>query len=163
MKKTIAILAAGFIALSASIAMAATMSALTSSESQLAKAAETPYPITMVSEPSESYKVEGSKVIILRAGDYYLNMAAQVGGTTTGEIYLWMRVNGKDVADSNSIQTIPVKGFTAVLVSQSGMSLKKGDVVEFVYAASVPGLGLIAETPKGMPAEPSVIFSVLEM
>ena len=90
MKKTIAILTAGFIALSASVAMAATMSALTSSESQLAKAAETPYPIKMVSEPSKSYKVEGSKVIILRAGDYYLNMAAQVGGTTTGEIYLWM-------------------------------------------------------------------------
>jgi hypothetical protein len=144
-------------------AYAANMSALTSSESQLATAANTGYPIKLTGDPSEAYKIDGSKVIILRAGNYYLNAAAQIGGTTTGDVYLWMRLNGKDVADSNSIQTVPVKGFTAVLVAQTGIGLKKGDVVEFVYAASEPGLGLIAPTPKGMPAVPSIIFPILEL
>ena len=75
-----------------------------------------------------------SKIIAVRAGDFYFNAAIQVGGTGTGEVYVWMRLNGKDMDDSNSIQSIPLKGFTAVLVVQTGLSLKKGDVVEIAIA-----------------------------
>lgn len=79
------------------------MSALTSMDTQVAQEANTPYPIKVTGDNSSSYKIEGSKVTILHAGDYYLSAAAQVGGNAPGEIYLWMRVNGKDVDDSNSI------------------------------------------------------------
>jgi hypothetical protein len=163
MRKFTICLMAGAILLWGSAAIATTMSALTSMETQVAKAADTPYPIKVTGDDSSSFKIEGSKVTILHAGDFYLSAAAQVGGNTAGEIYLWMRVNGKDVDDSNSIQTIPSAGFTTVLVSQTGFTFKKGDVVEFVYAASKPGLGLVASRPKGMPGVPSIIFSIFEL
>ena len=163
MRKVTTILASGLIALACSTAMAATMSALTSMDNQVAKAANTPAPIVLTGDSSTAFKVEGSKVTVLRAGDFYLSAAAQVGGSTVGDVYLWMRVNGADVPDSNSIQTIPSPKFTAVLVSQTGMALKKGDVVEFVYAATAPGLGLVASKPAGMPGVPSIIFSIFEL
>lgn len=162
MRKFTAMLAAGLIALYASSGMAATFSALISSDSQTAKAANTPYAITMKGDATPGFKVEGSKVTILKAGDYFVVAAAQVGGTATGDIYLWIRQNGKDVADSNSIQTIPSANFTAVLVSQGEMTFKAGDVLEFMYAATAPGLGLIASKPANMPAVPSIIFTIFK-
>jgi hypothetical protein len=162
MHKLTAILAAGLITLFYSTAMAATYSALSSGDTQVAKAANTPYAVTMSGDATTGFKVDGSKVTILKAGDYFVIGAAQVGGSTTGNIYLWVRQNGKDVPDSNSIQNIPAPAFTTVLVSQGEMTFKAGDVLEFVYAASAPGLGLIATKPEGMPAVPSMIFSIFK-
>ncbi len=163
MRKFITGLAVGLITLCGASAWAGTMSALTSMETQVAKDANTPYGIVVTGGASPSYKIEGSKVTILRGGNYMLNAASQVGGSTTGEVYMWMRVNGKDVPESNSVQSVTSKSFTAVLVAQTGMTLNMGDVVEFVYAASAPGLGLIASRPAGMPGVPSIIFTILEM
>jgi hypothetical protein len=162
MRKFTAIFATGLITLFCSTAMAATYSALSSSDNQVAKAANTPYAVTMGGDATPGFKVEGSKVTILKAGDYFVIGAAQVGGSAPGEIFLWVRQNGKDVADSNSIQTIPDPKFTTVLVSQGEMTFKAGDVLEFVYAATAPGLGLIATKPAGMPAVPSIIFSIFK-
>jgi hypothetical protein len=162
MHKFTATLAAGLITLFCSPAMAATYSALISSDTQVAKAANTPYAVTMTGDATPGFKVDGSKVTILEAGDYFVVGAAQVGGSTTGDIYLWVRQNGKDVVDSNSIQNIPSPAFTTVLVSQGEMTFKAGDVFEFMYAATAPGLGLIATKPAGMPAVPSMIFSIFK-
>ena len=163
MRKLIAIIASGLIVLFGASAMASTLSALTSMDTQVAKAASAPYAVTMTGEASSAIKIEGSKITVLRAGDFYMSAAAQVGGTATGNVYLWMRVNGTDVPDSNSIQTVPSPAFTAVLVSQTGMTFKKGDVLEFVYAATAPGLGLIASKPAGMPGVPSIIVSIFDL
>ncbi len=141
---------------------AASYSALSSPENQLAAAENTPYPIVMVGDLGASYKLDKSKVTVLRDGDYFVSAAVQIGGKGTGEVYVWMRLNGKDIPDSNSIQTVPSAGFTAVLVSQTGITLKKGDYIEFVYAATAPGLGMIATKPAGMPAVPSVLFTIFE-
>ena len=162
MRKLASLLVAGMLTIFCTSAMAATYSALISSENQVAKAANTPYAITMTGDATPGYKVEGSKVTILKAGDYFVCGAAQVGGSTTGNIYLWLRQNGKDVPDSNSIQNIPSKDFTTVLVSQGEMTFKAGDVIEFVYSATAPGLGLIATKPAGMPAVPSIIFTIFK-
>ena len=163
MRKIRALFAAGLVALSCTAAMANGLSALSSMETQVAAAANTPYPIQMTGEASSSVKVEGSKIIAVRAGDFYFNAAIQVGGTGTGEVYVWMRLNGKDMDDSNSIQSIPLKGFTAVLVVQTGLSLKKGDVVELFYAATAPGLGAVATKPKNMPGVPALIVSIFDL
>jgi hypothetical protein len=163
MRKLTAIAAAAMITFCASTAaMAATYSALISSDNQVAAAANTPYAVKMTGDATPGYKVEGSKVTILKPGDYFVCGAAQVGGSTAGSIYLWVRVNGKDVPDSNSIQYIPSKDFTTVLVSQGEMTFKAGDVLEFVYQSSAPGLGLIASKPANMPAVPSIIFTIFK-
>lgn len=160
-----AILTAGLIALSCSTAMAASMAALTSMETQITKEANGQFAIKMQGEGGGAFKMEGSKLTILRDGFFNISAAAQVGGngTATGDVYMWMRVNGKDVADSNSQQTIPSGKFTAVLVAQTGMDLKKNDVVEFVIGATAPGLGIVAFKPANMPAVPSIIFSIFEL
>ncbi len=163
MRKLTALFAACALTLLCSTAsMAATYSALISSENQVAKAANTPYVVTMTGDATPGFKVDGSKVTVLKGGDYFVCGAAQVGGSTAGNIYLWVRVNGKDVPDSNSIQNIPSKDFTTVLVSQGEMTFKAGDVFEFVYSATAPGLGLIASKPANMPAVPSIIFTIFK-
>jgi hypothetical protein len=116
----------------------------------------------MKSDPAAGFKLEGSKLTILKGGDYFVIAAAQVGGTATGNIWLWVRINGKDVPDSNSIQNIPSAAFTTVLVSQGEMTFKAGDVLEIMYQTSAPGLGLIATKPANMPAVPSMIFTVFK-
>lgn len=157
--------AIGLALLIGSAATAASYSALTSMETQVAKAANTPYPIVMTGDSSKAFKIDGARLIAQREGDYYFNAAAQVGATGSqgGDVYLWLRLNGKDVEDSNSVQSVPTPSFTAVLVSQGGMTLKKGDVLEFVYAATAPGLGLVATKPANMPGVPSIIFSMFEL
>ena len=74
-----------------------------------------------------------------------------------------MRVNGKDVDNSNTEQTVE-PGFTAVLVCQGLAELKAGDKVEMYFSVSKAGqgLGLIASTPKGEPAIPSMILSAFK-
>ena len=160
MRKFTAMIAAGLFMLGNSTGIAATYSALISSDNQVEAAANTPYPVKMTGDATPGYKVDGSKVTILKAGDYFVIGAAQVGGSVPGNIYLWVRLNGKDVPDSNSIQYIPSAQFTTVLVSQGEMTFKANDVLEFVYAASAPGLGLIASKPANMPAVPSIIFTI---
>ena len=163
MRKITAIIAAGLFSLYAAGAMAATYIGPISSDNQLAAAPNTAYAVTMKSDPASGFKLEGSKTTVLKGGDYLVVAAAQLGGTTSGNIWLWVRLNGKDVPDSNSIQTIPSKDFTAVLVSQGIMTLKAGDVIEIMYQTSAPGLGLIATKPANMPAVPSIIFTVAKM
>ncbi len=162
MRKLTAIIAAGLISLCSSGVMAASYMGPISSDSQVAAAPNTAYAVTMKSDPAPGYKLEGSKLTVLKGGDYFLIAAAQLGGSGPGNIWLWTRLNGKDVPDSNSIQNIPSKDFTTVLVSQGEMTLKAGDVVEVMYQASAPGLGLIATKPANMPAVPSMIFTIFK-
>ncbi len=163
MPKFTAGLAVGLITLCCSTAMAATFTNLSSDDEQVAKAANTAYAVTMGGDATPGFAVSGSKVTIKADGDYFVIAAAQVGGSTTGNVYLWTRVNGKDVADSNSIQYISSKQFTSVLVSQGEMTFKAGDVLEIMYAASAPGLGLIVAKPPGIPTVPSVIFTAYKL
>jgi len=72
---------------------------------------------------------------------------------------MWMRVNGKDVDNSNTEQLIADPSFTAVLVSQGVAELKRGDRVEVVFSGSEPGVGLVIKKPAGEPVVPSIIFS----
>ncbi len=163
MRKITAALAAGLLNLSGATAMAATFTNLSSDDQQVATAANTPVAVTMGGDATPGFTVKGSKVTFTGDGDYFVIAAAQVGGSTTGNVYLWTRVNGKDVPDSNSIQYISSKTFTAVLVSQGEMTFKAGDVLEIMYAASAPGLGLIVAKPPNMPTVPSMIFTAYKL
>lgn len=163
MRKSIGGLAAGLITLCCSTAMAATFTNLSSDDEQVAAAANKPVAVTMSGDATPGFSVAGSKVTFTGAGDYFVIAAAQVGGSTTGNVYLWTRVNGKDVPDSNSIQYISSPKFTAVLVSQGEMTFKAGDVLEVMYSASAPGLGLIVAKPPGIPTVPSMIFTAYKL
>ena len=100
-------------------------------------------------------------VVIKHSGVYFIMVAAQVGSTSgTGYVDLFIRVNGKDLPNSNTRQSIVSADDTGVLVSQAVSPLKPGDVVNAVFTASDPSLGVIAIQPDDEPLIPAVIFSI---
>jgi hypothetical protein len=164
MRKVLALAAAGLTMLSGSAAMSATaFMNLFSDDNQVAVTANTPVALKMSGDASAGFKVAGSKITISAAGDYFVEIAAQVGGPAAGNVYLWPRLNAKDIDDSNSIQYVSSKEFTSVLVSQGEMTFKAGDVLEFMIAGSVPGVGAIASKPTGSPTVPSFLLTIYKL
>jgi hypothetical protein len=164
MHKGLATLAVGLVTVLSSATIAApTFINLSSDDQLVAKAANQPIAVTLSGMATPGFRVAGSKLTFTAAGDYFVYAAAQIGGSTAGAVYLWPRVNGKDVDDSNSIQYVTSPQFTAVLVSAGEMSFKAGDVLEFMYAASAPGLGLVASKPPGMPTVPSILLTAYKL
>ncbi|CAF4356177.1 unnamed protein product, partial [Adineta steineri] len=99
------------------------------------------------------------------SGTYFVMAAAQCGSDDddgVGDVRMWLRLNGEDMADSNTIQT--VEKDTAVLVCQTAVELKKGDKLEVVLATDVTQgtLGLVATKPHKESAVPSIIVSVFQ-
>ncbi len=108
---------------------------------------------------AKNIKQEKGVIRVNENGSFFLVAAAQVGGKTKGLVRMWMRVNGKDVDNSNTEQIITDPSFTAVLVCQGVAELKRGDRIEVVFSGSEPGVGLVVKKPAGEPVVPSIIFS----
>ena len=143
----------------ASGALAASYLQASSTDEQLA-ADPKPKVVTMNStDASKNIKQDKGVVTVNESGAFFFIAAAQVGGKTKGLVRLWMRVNGKDVDNSNTEQIITDPSFTAVLVSQGVAELKRGDKVTVVYSGSEPGVGLVVKKPAGEPVVPSLILS----
>ena len=139
---------------------------LSSSENQLADL--TPKVVTLNQNDAVKNITNANGVITFgENGAYFMMAAAQVGsagGKGRGRVRLWFRLNGQDVPNSNTEQTV-YPGFTAVLVCQGVGEVKAGDKLEVVYCASsaTETLGLIASRPKGEPAVPSMIFTAFKV
>jgi hypothetical protein len=130
-----------------------------STEEQLAVDPK-PKVVTMNStDASKNIKQDKGVVTVNETGAYFLIAAAQVGGKAKGLVRMWMRVNGKDVDNSNTEQIITDPSFTAVLVCQGVAELKRGDKVTVVFSGSEAGVGLVVKKPAGEPVVPSLIFS----
>jgi hypothetical protein len=130
-----------------------------STEEQLA-ADTKPKVVTMNStDASKNIKQDKGVIRVNENGAFFVMAAAQVGGKGKGLVRMWMRVNGKDVDNSNTEQFIPDATFTAVLVCQGVAELKRGDRIEVVFSSTDPGVGLVVKKPAGEPVVPSVIFS----
>ena len=130
-----------------------------STEEQLAADAK-PKVVTMTStDAAKNIKQDKGVITVNESGAYFLIAAAQVGGKAKGLVRMWMRVNGKDVDNSNTEQIITDPSFTAVLVCQGVAELKRGDKVTVVFSGSEPGVGLVVKKPTGEPVVPSMIFS----
>jgi hypothetical protein len=140
-------------------ASAASYLQASSTEEQLAVDPK-PKVVTMNStDASKNIKQEKGVVRVNETGAFFLMAAAQVGGKAKGLVRMWMRVNGKDVDNSNTEQLITDPSFTAVLVCQGVAELKRGDKVEVVFSGSEPGIGLVVKKPAGEPVVPSIILS----
>ena len=107
-------------------------------------------------------------IVVQKEGAYLIVAAGQVGrssGASDDYVNLWIRVNGKDVDNSNTRQTVKDAGFTAVLVSQGAAVLKVGDIIQVAYSVSSTGkgLGIIATKPQNEAAIPSIILTVAKL
>ncbi|CAF1002086.1 unnamed protein product [Adineta steineri] len=99
------------------------------------------------------------------SGTYFVMAAAQCGSDKDdgiGDVHLWMKLNGKNIANSNTIQT--VNKDTAVLVCQTAMVIQAGDKLEMIFSTDVTSgtLGLVASKPHKESAVPSMIVSVFK-
>jgi len=154
-----AILVSAMLVGSAGVASAAGFIQASSTEEQLA-ADPKPKLVTMNStDAAKNIKQDKGVITVNESGAYFLIAAAQVGGKAKGLVRMWMRVNGKDVDNSNTEQIITDPSFTAVLVCQGVAELKRGDKVTVVFSGSEPGVGLVVKKPTGEPVVPSMIFS----
>src|SRR6266436_7963546 len=97
-----------------------------STEEQLATDAK-PKVVTMNStDAAKNIKQEKGVVRVNESGAFFFVAAAQVGGKTKGLVRMWMRINGKDVDNSNTEQFIADASSTTVLVCQGVAELKSG-------------------------------------
>ena len=101
-------------------------------------------------------------VTVKESGTYFLMAAGQLAGSGKGTVKVWLRKNGKDIDNSNNAQTVEPDSFS-LLINQAVLELKAGDKLELVQSASKPGVGLVAVRPKGEPACPSMILSLLRV
>jgi len=130
-----------------------------STEEQLATDTK-PKVVTMNStDASKNIKQEKGVIRFNESGAFFVMAAAQVGGKAKGLVRMWMRLNGKDIDNSNTEQLIGDPSFTAVLVCQGVAEVKRGDRIEVVFSGSEVGVGLVVKKPTGEPVVPSVIFS----
>ncbi len=98
-------------------------------------------------------------------GVYVVIAAPQVGRTSgTGERFvdIWLRRNGKDIPNSNVRNVVGTNGSKDVIVNQSMMSFKSGDVINVMMSveATNEGLGIETIRPEGEPTIPRIIFSM---
>lgn len=114
---------------------------------------------------------ENDKIVISENGVYFLIAGGQVGrenGMLLQFVDMWFRVNGKDIANTNTRASLP-EGLsiedTIVLITQMAMPLAKGDVAQVMFSVSDTntGIGLIATKPVDEPLVPSCIFTMYKI
>ena len=102
---------------------------------------------------------------ILESGTYVVIAAPQVGRTSGNEarsVDFWLQKNGTDIANSNVRCTITNGNDKDVIVNQTMMPFKAGDVLNVMMAVEKTGEGLGIEAIKtpDRPLIPSIIFSM---
>jgi hypothetical protein len=154
-----AFLVSAMLVVSAGGASASSWIQASSTEEQLATDTK-PKVVTMNStDGAKNIKMDKGVITVNESGAFFLVAAAQVGGKGKGLVRMWMKINGKDVDNSNTEQLITDGEFTAVLVCQGVAELKRGDKVTVVFSGSAAGVGLVVKKPAGEPVVPSIIVS----
>lgn len=117
--------------------------------------------------------VSGSRITVPNTGIYDLQFSAQFQNTdnSQNEVWIWARVNGTDVPNTNTIITVPARknsfiyGYS-VAAWNLFFSLNSSDYIELVWLKS-SDLITMEHSPASLspayPAIPSVIVSVQQV
>ncbi len=102
---------------------------------------------------------------VVESGTYVVIASPQVGrkaGNGPASVDFWLRRNQDDIANSNVRCTISDDDHKDVIVNQTMMPFKAGDVLNVMMAVEKTGEGLGIEAIKteGRPLIPSIIFSM---
>lgn len=144
---------------------------------QTLAAAYTPYAITFNTTDIASGVSRGtptSRIVTAHAGFYNFQFSSQVASTnsSTKKLWIWPRVNGVDVPNSNSEITVSGGGTVLVPAWNWTLSMQAGDYFEIVWAGEDTTLELLASpaqtgangTPTfARPATPSMILTVTQV
>lgn len=106
----------------------------------------------------------GSEIQVDNDGLYSVQFSAQVfrsAGSSNREIDIWFRVNGADVADSNTRMTVKDNSVYHVASWNIFLNLVASDMVEIYWLVSDANIELRAEAATAsVPATPSIIATI---
>jgi hypothetical protein len=135
---------------------------------QTAAATGTAYPITLNSTSITDGVYIGtptSRVYVDRVGTYNFQFSAQLlkGGAGSGNIYIWYRVNGADIANSATIVTLAGSSSASVAAWNFVVEMNAGDYFELVWSTDNTSCQIHAAAASApVPAIPSVILTVTD-
>lgn len=106
-----------------------------------------------------------SRIVVANAGVYNIQFSAQLDKTAAavGNVYIWLRLNGADVAQSAG--KIALQGSTAETVTAWNyvLTLAAGDYIELMWSTDDTNCQIIANgAVPPSPAIPSVILTVVQ-
>jgi len=146
-------------------------------DTKTAAAAYTPYAITMNTTDYAKGFSRGtptSRIVASSSGLYNFQFSSQVssGSSSAKKLWIWPRVNGVDIPNSNS--EITVSGSSTVLVPAWNwvLSLNAGDYFEIMWAvddtnvqlpAVAAATGSVGTATFARPAVPSIILTVTQV
>jgi len=110
-----------------------------------------------------------SEIWILYTGFYNLQFSAQIQktqGGTAEDIYIWFRVNGQDMPNSNTKLTLANNGQFTFASWNIFLMLAEEDKVEIMWGTSDNHIELVAQTDVQTtfgPAIPSVIATITQI
>ena len=99
----------------------------------------------------------GTSITFAKTGVYTVTYEVQAEVTSGGggNIDIWVRVNGSNLANSNSITTIPGGGNRTIINRSFLVSLSAGDVVGVEWSSSVANMQLTALGTQINPSRPA--------
>jgi hypothetical protein len=131
-----------------------------------------PYQIEL--DPMESSEMirgiefENGNIRIKQSGIYLLIACPQISklsGYIPRWIDYWVRINGRDVPNSNIRSVLQMPDEKTVVMLNLVWPMNKGDIVNIMMALEVitDGLGIEAIQPKGEPRIPSIIVTLVQL
>ncbi len=113
--------------------------------------------------------VAGTQFTVSKTGNYTLNYTIQfdkTSGGTAANMDIWLRLNGIDVADSNSNFTISNNNAAQVVAANYTLTMTAGQYLELAWhSTSANAILLAVPTQVGpiRPASPSVRVTLLQV
>lgn len=110
-----------------------------------------------------------SRITIATTGVYEVWYSIQLNKTSGGSavnVYIWMRKNGSDVADTNGAITLNSNNGKSLPIVPYILPLTAGDYIEFVAAADGANCEVLANYPapapfgSAIPSIPSIIVGI---
>ena len=135
---------------------------------QTAAAINTAYPITLnTTDITDGVYIGAttSQVFVDRIGIYNFQFSAQLvkASAGAGNVFIWYRVNGVNVANSAGKVTLAGSSAAVVAAWNYVVKLNAGDYFELVFSTDDTGCQIVAAAAAApAPAIPSVILTVTE-
>jgi len=111
----------------------------------------------------------GTEFTVAKTGNYTLNYTIQfikTSGGAAANIDVWLRLNGADVADSNSNFTISNNNAAQVIAANYTLVMTSGQYLELAWQSSSANAELLAvpaQVGPIRPASPSVRVTLLQI
>ena len=141
----------------------------TSTADQTAAVVDTAYPVdfdTSASSSGVALADSGTLVVVDNAGLYNIQFSAQLAksSSSAGHAWVWLRVNGSDVANSARKSTVAGSSAETTLAWNLVVALAAADEVQLMYAFDSTAVSFDAAAATAFcPATPSVILSVTQV